>query len=76
VCTGSAPKVCIWPEQRLADGSNPTPALVADYWRAEALGLPVAATITPFAGTIGSDQISSPHSATEIIWQAPGESRT
>jgi hypothetical protein len=76
VCTGSAPRVCVWPEQRLADGSNPAPALVADYWRAEALGLPVATTITPFAGIIGNDQISSPHSATEIIWQAPGESRT
>jgi hypothetical protein len=75
VCTGSAPKICLWPEQRLADGSSPAPSLAADYWRAEALGLPVATTITSFDGTIGSTQIGSPHSTTEVIWQEPAETR-
>jgi len=45
-CAGSAPRICLWPEQDATDGSQIRRQLTELFQRTAALGLPVPATIS------------------------------
>lgn len=46
VCAGTAPEICLWPEQEVASGELVRDTITAGYQKAVALGLPVASSIS------------------------------
>lgn len=45
-CAGTAPRICLWPEQEATDGAQVRAAYTDAYRRTVALGYPVTATLT------------------------------
>jgi hypothetical protein len=66
ICEGSAPQVCMWPEQEAANGSHVRELLSDAYQKGLALGLPMRETITsPFTGQRVSETATP---FTQLYW--------
>jgi hypothetical protein len=64
-CRGTAPAICLWPEQQALDGDRIRALLTAAHADAAALGVPVADRITMSSQSVaGADQISTRTDAT------------
>jgi len=64
VCGGTAPEICLWPEQEAASGELVRDTITAGYHKAVALGLPVAPSIS----VAGSDDNPLP-----LYWRGVAE---
>lgn len=66
-CAGTAPQVCMWPEQVAAKGEHVRELITGAYQKGMVLGLPMRSTVTPLFMTRGAQ---SEHSTpiTQLFW--------
>ena len=55
-CAGTAPRVCLWPEQEAGFGTEIRPVVTSAFRRGVAAGLPMRSAVTPYVGGLSDGQ--------------------